>query len=221
MTISGVVTAEGGRLGLPPLIAIADGTGGIAIRVPDGIATPPRGSTVRVRGALADPYGQLELRPAATGFTVTGHGSLPTPLQLTAAQLGESTEGRLAEITGTVAAAPAKGTSGDLTVDLVDAAGTTFRVLSDGSSGVVAADLAKGRTVRLTGIVGQRASRKGALDGYRRRIRDRGDIVAVAAPAVPGASGAPATTHAISAVRRCPTARSSRSRRPSPPVRTS
>ena len=140
LTIAGVVTAEAGRLGIPPLIAIADGTGGIAIRLPDGMATPARGTTVLVRGPLADPYGQLELRPTNSGFKVTGRGSLPAPMHLTAARLGEATEGRLAELLGTVTAPPRKSTSGDLAVDFVDAAGTAFRVIADGSSGVAAGD---------------------------------------------------------------------------------
>ncbi len=192
VTVTGVVTAEGGRLGLPPLIAIADGTGGIAVRLPDGVASPARGQTVLVKGALADPYGQLELRPAASGFKVTGQGSLPSQLQLAGRELGEATEGRLATITGTVKAAPTKGTSGDLTIDVIDAAGSTFRVIADGSSQILAADLVKGKAYRLTGIVGQRASRKGALDGYRVYLRDRTDIIAVATGSGgPGASGAP------------------------------
>jgi hypothetical protein len=87
---------------------------------------------------------------------------------------------------------PRKSTSGDLTIDLVDGAGTPFRVLADGSSGVVATDLVKDRSYRLTGIVGQHATRKGALDGYRLYIRDRGDIVAVATGGTgPGASPSP------------------------------
>jgi len=191
VTVSGVVTAEAGRLGLPPVIAIADGTGGIAVRLPEDAERPTRGTTVLVKGALADPYGQLELRPAAAGYAVTGRGSLPGPIRLTAFQLGDATEGRLAELTGTVSAPPRKGTSGDLTIDLVDAAGTPFRVLADGSSGITATDLVKDRGYRLTGIVGQRASRKGALDGYRLYIRDRGDIASVAGGAEPGASASP------------------------------
>jgi hypothetical protein len=194
ITVAGVVTAERGRLGTPPLIAIADGTGGIAVRVPDGVTSPTRGTTVLIRGALADPYGQLELRPTSTNFRVTGRGSLPAPLRLAGRDLGEATEGRLAELSGTVLAAPAKGTSGDLTIDIVDAAGAKIRVITDGSSQILATDLVKGRAYRLTGIVGQRASRKGVLDGYRLYLRDRGDIVAVVATgAGPGASGAPTT----------------------------
>jgi uncharacterized protein YdeI (BOF family) len=198
VSVSGVVTAEGGRLGLPPLIAIADGTGGIAVRLPDGTAMPARGTTVAVRGALADPYGQLELRPSASGYRVTGQGSLPAPLQLAAADLGEATEGRLATITGTVLAAPVKGTSGDLSIDLRDGAGTTFRVVADGSSGIVPTDLVKGKTYRVTGIVGQRASRKGALDGYRLYLRDRGDVLAVANAVGPTAT---AGTSAITSIK--------------------
>lgn len=192
VAVAGVVTAEGGRLGSPPLVAIADGTGGIVVRVPDGVATPARGATVLVRGALADPYGQVELRPATSGFKVTGRGSLPAPLQLVAADLGEANEGRLVEITGTVASNPRKGTSGDFVTDLTDAASVGFRVVTDGSSGVTASDLGKGTTYRLTGIVGQRASRKGALDGYRLFVRDAQDIAAVGGAASPGASASAA-----------------------------
>lgn len=193
VTVSGVVTAEGGRLGLPPLIAIADGTGGIAIRVPDGVPSPARGATVTIRGPLADPYGQLELRPVASGFVVTGSGSLPAPLQLTAKDLGEATEGRLATLTGTAAAAPQKGTSGDIAIDLVDAAGASFRVLADASSGITSTTFTKGRTYTVTGVVGQRASRKGALDGYRLYLRDRADVIAAANGRTASGSPGPAT----------------------------
>ncbi len=198
VTIGGVVTAEGGRLGSPPLIAIADGTGGIVVRVPDGVAPPSRGSLVLARGPLADPYGQLEVRPATSGFAVTGHGSLPAPVTLVAADLGEAVEGRLVELTGTVTATPRKGTNGDLAIDLVDASGNPFRVVSDGSSGISATDLAKGRSYRLTGIVGQRASRKGALDGYRLHLRDTADIVGIPDGAGgPGASAGPTAAVSI------------------------
>jgi hypothetical protein len=146
---------------------------------------------VHVRGSLADPYGQLELRPTGIGLKLTGQGSLPAPIHLNAAGLGEATEGRLAELVGKVTAAPRKSTSGDITIDLVDAAGTAFRVIADGSSRVATGDLVKDHTYRLVGIVGQRASRKGALDGYRLYLRDRGDITAIAGPGGPGAGPSP------------------------------
>ena len=72
VTVRGVVTAEPGRLGTPSLFAIADATGGIVVKLPDGVASPGRGTIVEVRGKLADPYGQLELRPAADGLSADG-----------------------------------------------------------------------------------------------------------------------------------------------------
>jgi uncharacterized protein YdeI (BOF family) len=204
VAVAGVVTAEAGRLGTPPTLAIADGTGGIVVRLPDGVTPPARGTTLLVRGALADPYGQLELRPSSAGFIVTGHGSLPAPVRLSAAQLGEGSEGRLAEIVGTVTSAPRKSTSGDFTIDLVDAAGVSFRAIADASSGIAATNLVKDHGYRLTGIVGQRASRKGVLDGYRLYLRDRGDITAISiaggpgASASQGASGTPASRVPVS-----------------------
>jgi hypothetical protein len=181
VTVMGVVTAEAGRLGTPSLLAIGDETGGIVVRVPDGVRDPARGTTLVVTGPLADPYGQLELRPPASGFQVVGQGPLPVPQEIMGAALGEATEGGLVATTGTVTAGPRKATSGDLSVDLVDAAGTPFRVMVDASSGIAAADLPIGPSLRLTGIVGQRATRKGSLDGYRIWLRDRSDIVVVGA----------------------------------------
>src|SRR4029079_15985275 len=96
--VRGVVTAEAGRLGTPPLIAVQDATGGIVVRLPDGVAHPPRGTVVVVRGPLADPYGQLELRPSAGGVAHAGTGAVPIPLTLNGL-LGEATEGRLVAAT--------------------------------------------------------------------------------------------------------------------------
>ena len=74
VTVTGVVIAEAGRLGTPPLLAIADATAGIAVHLPDDTAAPPRGTRVQVTGKLADPYGQLEIRPSSSGFRVVGSG---------------------------------------------------------------------------------------------------------------------------------------------------
>ncbi|HJW22376.1 MAG TPA: OB-fold nucleic acid binding domain-containing protein [Candidatus Limnocylindrales bacterium] len=199
VTIAGVVTAEGGRLGTPPLIALADSTGGLVVRVPEGVPSPGRGTMIRVTGPLADPYGQLEVRPAASGFRVIGTGIVPAPIAVAAADLGESTEARLAQIVGTAKSAPSKSTSGDLTVDFVDAAGHPFRVVIDASAGIAAADIPLSRQLRLTGIIGQHASRKGALDGYRLWLRDRADVVVAAAS---GASASPGAAVAVVSVAR-------------------
>ena len=191
VTVAGVVTAEAGRLGTPSLIAIQDSTGGIVVKIPDGIVTPARGIGVIVTGPIADPYGQLEIRPAASGIRLTGPGAIPSPADVLAMDLGEGTEGVLVDIVGVTSRPPTKGTSGDLSFDFADASGRAFRVLADGSSGVTASTVPIGRTLRLTGVAGQRASRKGVLDGYRIWIRDRADVVIVAGPG-PTPSAAPA-----------------------------
>src|SRR5689334_7294707 len=60
----------------------------------------------------------------------------------------------------------------------------------DATSNISATSIAAGDRIRVTGVVGQRASRKGAPDGYRVWARDPADIVRVSGGgATPGASG--------------------------------
>ena len=194
--MSGIVTAEAGRLGTPPLIAIGDGTGGIVLKLPDGTSPPARGARVEVRGPLADPYGQLEIRPPAGGLRVVGSGALPSPVTADATTLGEGLEGQLVVIHGIVDKKPTKATSGDITFYLRGVAGT-IRVVADASSRLTVDSIAAGADYEIVGITGQRATRKGALDGYRVWPRDAGDVHRVASPGgsvppSPGATGTPA-----------------------------
>ncbi len=176
VTVLGVVTAEAGRLGIPSVVVVADATGGILIRLPRGVAAPARGTILLAIGKLAAPYGQLEVRPAAGGVTALGSGVLPEPSSVPGSALGEATEGRLVTIVATQNGAARKSATGDLTIDLVDASGAKVRAMVDSSSRITTADLTAGVTYRLTGIVGQRSSKTGALDGYRIWLRDRADI---------------------------------------------
>ena len=194
VTVLGVVTAEAGRLGSPALIAIADATGGLVVKLPSGIPTPVRGARLEIRGRLSDPYGQLEIRPAADGVTSrSGAGPLPAPIELGPGGLGEHTEARLVRLTGTVLEKPTKATSGDVGIWVETSAGTRVRVMADGSSGIAQAAVSRGATYRLTGIAGQRASRKDALDGYRVWLRDPADLQLLAAPS-PSPSASPSAT---------------------------
>ena len=112
------------------------------------------------------------------------------PAAMGAADLGESTEGRLGTLTGTIDGSPTRTATG-LAAWLVDAAGGRARILVAGASGIVGTDLRSGARYRLTGVVGQRASRKGALDGYRLWLRDRGDVTLISSP--PASSGSSPT----------------------------
>ena len=207
VAVVGVVTAEAGRLGTPPLIAIQDATAGIVVRLPDGVAGPARGTTVQVIGRLADPYGQIELRPATADFHVLASGALTSPAAVDAAGLGEASEGRLVETTGVVDARPTRSTSGDISLDL-RVSGGVIRVFADVSSGLTKDSFAVGATYDIVGIAGQRASRKGALDGYRIWVRDGRDLVRRSGPSPtptpspsPGGSGSSATVSIADAIR--------------------
>ncbi len=196
VTIRGVVTAEAGRLGTPALLAVADGSGGIVVKLPDGVSAPRRTTVVEIRGRLADPYGQLELRPAADGVTLVGGvETLPVAIDLGAGGPDEATEGRLVRAMGTVVDKPTKSTSGDISLSIETPSGSRVRVLADASSGITAASISKGASYRLIGIAGQRASRKGALDGYRVWLRDPADIELLSAPSPsPSTSPSPRST---------------------------
>ncbi len=196
VTVRGVVTAEAGRLGTPALFAIADASGGIIVKLPDGATAPQRGARIEIRGRLADPYGQLEIRPAADGVVGgSDTGILPAPVALGSYGPDEATEARLVGLTGTVVDKPTKSTSGDIGLSVETSAGARVRVMADASSGIAAGTLMKSATYRLTGLAGQRASRKGALDGYRVWLRDAADLELIAAPSPsPASSPAPTST---------------------------
>ena len=183
--VEGVVTAEPGRVGVAHLVTIDDGTAGIFVHLPDGVAGPARGSRLVVVGRLADPYGQLEIRVADGGLSADGSGAVPDPLPVAAGGLGEGTEGRLVVVEGRLERAITRESGGDLGLRLVDAAGTPFRARATAASGITRDAAAAGDRLRLVGVVGQRATRKGALDGYRLWLRDAADLVRLAAAPTP------------------------------------
>jgi hypothetical protein len=191
VAVAGVVTAEAGRLGSPALLAVEDATGGIIVRLADGMPPPARGLAVELAGVIAAPYGQQELRLRQGGLRVQGSSALPVPAPVTAAQLGEAIEARLVVVAGSVATTPRRSTSNDIAFDLVDVDGGRIRLMADASSGLSTSSVRAGRSYRLTGIVGQRQSRKDALDGYRVWLRDALDLVPVADPVPPGPSAGP------------------------------
>jgi hypothetical protein len=181
--VRGIVVAQAGRIGTPSLVVIADSTGGIAVRLPTGSADPARGRVLTVRGKLAAPYGQLEIRPVKDGLTVSATEAQPAPADLGLRVLGEADEARLVTVTGRLPKRPAKASGGDLTLFLERSDGSLVKVMADASSRIGAASFQVGASYRLTGVVGQRATRSGALDGYRIWLREPADVVRTAGPA--------------------------------------
>ena len=189
--MTGVVTVEPGRILGEHYVAIQDASGGIIVRLPDEVPTADlsRGRILQVQGELAAPYGNLELRPGkAAQISFIGSGGLPDPVQLRSSAIGETTEGLLARLAGTVVDID-KSSSGTFSFTLRDDRGTA-RVYAYATTGLDSSDLERGRAVTVTGIVGQRASRSGAADGYRLWPRGVADLV-VAAAATPTPTSRP------------------------------
>ncbi len=186
VTVRGVVIAEAGRLGSPSLLAVGDATGGLPVKLPDDAPRPARGTVLEVSGTIASPYGQTELRVVGDGLRVAASSSLPTALPIDAGDAGEATEGRLVTVRGTIVVSAVKATSGDIAFTIEGEDGAALRVYADASAALEPATLRKGMVATFTGVLGQRASRKGALDGYRVWLRDRADVAVIApAPASP------------------------------------
>ncbi len=199
--VRGVVTAEAGRLGSATLLAIADESAGIVVHLATGAIGPERGTTIEVEGKLAAPYGQLEIRPPIDGILAEGAGTIPVPLPIVSSQLGEAVEGGLVAIDVLIDKAPHGESNGSLTLDAADATtGGRIAIRADGSSGIATSDLPRHARAHLVGIVGQRSTRSGRLDGYRIWLRDRADIAVTETPGPsPTAGGSPSPSGSSSA----------------------
>jgi hypothetical protein len=94
------------------------------------------------------------------------------------AGLDESIEGRLVTMTGTLTAKPKRSSGGDVTIVLERDGAASVKVIADDSSELALASLKVGTTYQVVGVVGQRATHKDALDGYRVCLRDSTDLIA-------------------------------------------
>jgi hypothetical protein len=207
VVVTGVVTAEAGRLGTPGVFAIADASAGLFIRLAADQVAPARGVRVEVRGTLAEPYGQLELRYATV--RPLGTAAAVPPLDIDGGGLDESVEARLVDLSGTVDSAVRKAAGGDTAFELL-ADGLRVHIAADASSGLIRGSFARHGSYRLTGLVGQRATKKGRLDGYRIWLRDSHDVELVAAgssPTPPPSSSSKPTSSAAPSPATLPIAR--------------
>jgi len=178
--VTGTVTVQPGRILGDRTFVIQDDSGGIAVRLPVGYAPDrlSRGAIVQVDGILADPYGNLELRPArAADISPIGSGGLPDPRPLDASGFSETSEGLLATVTATLTDID-RYSSGAVSLTVSGKKGST-RVYVFGPIGLDRESLSRGQRIRATGIVGQRASRSGAADGHRLWPRGAADLVVI------------------------------------------
>ena len=80
--------------------------------------------------------------------------------------------------------------------------GAPVKVMADVTSRLTLGAFKVGATYRIVGFVGQRATRTGALDGYRIWIRDAADLVLVTSPSGSSASGSPSPTGSAGSIPR-------------------
>jgi len=175
--VRGVVTVEPGRILGDSVFAIEDGSAGIYVRLPDDAPSVALGEELEVGGSLAAPYGNLELRPATAEVRQLGAGAIPAPRALGAAEVGEATEGLLAQIVVFVDSVEG-GSSGSLTLLVHDDSGST-RVFFHAPLGVDPATFRSGQRLRAIGLVGDR------LGLYRLWPRDLADVTVLAEPPTP------------------------------------
>ncbi|HSM33522.1 MAG TPA: lamin tail domain-containing protein [Anaerolineae bacterium] len=186
VSVTGTVTVQPGRILGDRTLVVQDAGGGIAVRVPMGVPHDQlsRGAILRVSGTLADPYGNLELRPEdPADLSVIGSGGLPEPIRVDSSGIGEAIEGSLAAITATLVDID-RSSSSAISLTVRDERGDA-RVYAFAPVELDAASLERGQRLRVTGIVGQRASRSGAPDGHRLWPRAMADVAVLDGAPVP------------------------------------
>jgi len=205
--VRGVVTVEPGRVVDDRTLAIQDAGGGIFVRLDGGRRglALTRGETIVVEGRIGARYGALEIRLDDTDpLDRLGPAALPTPLLVPLAGLGESTEGLLVRVSGSVIDVDVSG-AGTTTIVLEDASGRG-RAFALAGAGRLPDDIRRGVSLEATGVAGQRATGRDRLDGYRVWIRDAADVrragpsatAAVTASPTPEPTGAPGTAAIMS-----------------------
>ena len=197
LAVEGTVTALPGRVLRAGVTFLQDGTGGIAVALPDGdrygrhqagCHRPGRGQAgrpIRQPGAAGDAAPRMSWCSAVA--------VCPSPATLTSSGLTEAREGRAGPGHGghrghrdRAAAARSPSRSGT----------TAARRVSSCSAPWVsrATRFTTGARLVATGIVGQRESTSGAGDGYRLWPRDSTDLVIAAATPTSRPGGAATAT---------------------------
>ena len=154
VTVTGVVTSDDN---LGSVRYLQDATAGIALYPGQDWsawdATPQTGDSLSVTGEITEYNGLLEVGPNLTAVEFFGAGTLPEPLEITPAQMGENLEGQLVRVNGVTF--PLAGTfiTGNNTYDF-SASGETGVIYVRTSNSLVGEELT-GCEVDMLGIVSQ------------------------------------------------------------------
>ena len=154
VTVTGVVTSDDN---LGSVRYLQDATAGIALYPGQDWsaweAIPQIGDSLSVTGEITEYNGLLEAGPNLTAVEFYGAGTLPEPLEITPAQMGESLEGQLVRVNGV--SFPLAGTfiTGNNTYDFT-ASGETGVIYVRTSNSLVGEELT-GCEVDMLGIVSQ------------------------------------------------------------------
>ena len=191
--VEGVIVVAPGFVGSDGLFAIQDATGGIFVRLSASVKEIALGRTATVDGTLAAPYGQLEIRNMDSLAVASGYSD-PVPSAVAISDVGETSEGSLVTVPGKITAVQSDGSR--LTITLADDHGSVH-LLADPASGLTSSDVVRGSAVLATGIVGQRETAAGRLDGYRIWLRSSADVVTVSAVKTATPTSGSATTKSV------------------------
>ena len=157
VTIDGLVTVASGTFSSSTFdqgFAIQDSTGGIYVSVPVNHSLEPR-QQVRVTGTLADNVqpGLLVLTDV-TAIKVMGKGRAVRPILVATGDVGESTEGTIVRITGTITQPIVNDLPFGFIVVVNDGSGEV-NVFVSASTGIDVSGLSQDQTVEVTGFSSQ------------------------------------------------------------------
>ncbi|HUG48900.1 MAG TPA: lamin tail domain-containing protein, partial [Candidatus Limnocylindria bacterium] len=148
----------------------------------------PVGTEVTVSGLVETRFSQLTLRlPGPEAISPAGVERYFEPLATLTGEAGEEQEGRLLSISGLISDSISPLADGFSTA--VDDGSGSLRVIVASATGVAPELLARGASVRLVGVLGQRDSSGTGMAGYRLHLRSTADV-----ELLPGASPSPTSS---------------------------
>ena len=154
VTVTGVVTSDDN---LGSVRYLQDATAGIAIYPGQDwtawSATPQIGDSLTVTGEITEYNGLLEVGPDLSAVTFEGPGTVPEPMAITPAMMGENLEGQLVRINGVTFPLAGTFVTGNNTYDF-NAAGESGVIYVRTSNSLVGQELT-GCEVDMLGIVSQ------------------------------------------------------------------